>query len=523
MDIDALVVGAGPVGLTMAAELARHGVRCRIIDKAPQRTDKSKALVLWPRTLELLGNAGALEPFLQAGRKVVHARLFSNGRPLAALRFDGVPSPHAFALMIPQSDTEKLLDDHLQSRGIHTERGVELSGFRMTSDGVMAQLRHSTGAQETLQAAWLLGCDGAHSTVRHILGKDFAGVAEPNDWLLADVRLQGGIAPDEVRLELHSDGVLALFPIGVDRFRIIADAGAAQGERPPDPSLADVQRVLDQRGPGGIVAHDPLWLAGFRINERKVADYRSGRVFLAGDAAHIHSPAGGQGMNTGMQDAVNLSWKLALVHAGRARERLLDSYTTERSAVGEMVLRNAGAVTRLGTLRHPLAQRVRNTLVPLVTSLHAVRTALANTLTEMAINYRRGPLSRDDRPALEYARALFGGTVAGDRAPDTPLSDAPGETATPLFAQLRAGRHSLLLSCGGDAALRATLQSVAAEVAAPFGHSVDSFVVDRLAAAYGARSPAAVLVRPDGYIGYYGQPVERGRLFAYLASYLVPV
>ena len=393
--VDTLVVGAGPVGLTLAAELTRHGVSCRIIDRSATRSDKSKALVLWPRSLEHLDSSGAVEPFLAHGLRVGRARIFGGGRPLAQLTFDGMPSAYSFALMIPQSETERLLENHLNQLGVQVERCVELLDFSARPDAVTARLRRADASEESVRIAWLLGCDGAHSTVRHGLGMEFSGSAEPNDWILADVHIGGDIAADEVRIYMSSAGILAFFPIAKERFRIVADTGpAAAVERPRDPSVEEVQAVVDARGPRGLIVRDPIWLTSFRINERKVNDYRRGRVFLAGDAAHIHSPAGGQGMNTGMQDAYNLAWKLALVHAGRGRDRLLDSYTRERSAVGDLVVRNAAAMTRIATLRHPAAQHMRNRVLPVLASLAPVRSALRDTLAEMNINYRGGPLSR---------------------------------------------------------------------------------------------------------------------------------
>jgi len=533
--IDALVVGAGPVGLTMAAELTRHGLRCRLIEKSATPSDKSKALVLWPRTLELLAGAGAVDPFLASGMRIVRAGLFGAGEHLAELRFDRVASPYPFALMIPQSETERLLAQHASRLGVTVERDSELLDFAADAGGVSARVRRG-GRDESLRAGWLLGCDGAHSTVRHRVGVEFAGAPEPNDWMLADVRIDGPIASDEVRIDWHAAGILAFFPITPGRFRVVADCGpAAPTDRPRDPTLADVQRMVDVRGPAGLVVHDPVWLAGFRINERKVADYRAGRVFLAGDAAHIHSPAGGQGMNTGMQDAFNLGWKLGLVHAGRARaEVLLDSYSAERSAVGDEVLRNAGTMTRVATLRSPTAQHLRNALLPALASLGFVQTRLRDTFTELAIHYRQSPLARDERSPLVRLRAPV---VAGDRAPDAALVEARSGAPATLFPRFGT-RHCLLL-CAAEAALdelRTTFNAIADAVRRAFPGVIDVVAVaesesaaeiplllDRAGAlrdAYGVRVPRAVLVRPDGYIGYYG-PLDRDRLLGHLATYLM--
>ncbi len=338
MKQDVLVVGAGPVGLTMAAELARYGVGVRIIDKAAQRTDKSKALVLWSRSLELIERMGCAPSFVAAGRQVRSASIVGGGKRITHISFDGLQTPYPYALMLPQSETERLMEQHLNGCGVQVERQVELIRFDSGPDGLRASLRHADGREEMIDAGWMIGCDGAHSLVRHGLGMQFEGETLPSNWILADVHLMGvpGGA-DEIAAYWHADGPIVLFPISPGRYRVVADVGETKaGERPDDPTLAEVQAVLDQRGPGGITASEPVWLASFVINDRKVADYRSGRVFLAGDAAHIHSPAGGQGMNTGMQDACNLGWKLALVSRGlAAAEPLLASYSSERSEIAQ--------------------------------------------------------------------------------------------------------------------------------------------------------------------------------------------
>ncbi|MBX3027192.1 FAD-dependent monooxygenase [bacterium] len=485
---DVVIVGAGPVGLTLAGLLARQGARCLAIDRAAARTDKSKALVLWPRTLELLQSVDAVAPFLAAGSPAVGGRIFSRGRPLAHLDFTRADSAFASALMIPQSETERLLETDALAAGAELWRGAEVLRIAPAADGVRIALRAADGGARELACAWLVGCDGAHSSVRHALGLGFAGAAENEDWMLADVHVGGGLARDEVAIHLHPEGVLAIFPIPPDRFRLIGDLGPARGAHPPEPTMADVQALLDRRGPRGLVAHDPLWLSGFRINDRQVPTYRVGRVFLAGDAAHIHSPAGGQGMNTGMQDAFNLAWKLALTLQGRAKPALLDSYDAERHPVGAMIVRGAGALTRLGTLRHPLARGLRDLALRALGRLPRALDAVTAVLTETAIRYRASPLVRDERP-----RPPRRGRRAGDRLPELPL---------------RGDRHTLLLPPGGAA--------LAAAVDAAFPGLCDAREVPP--ALFGAG--VAGVVRPDTYIGYLG-PARAASVIAHLDSYLV--
>ncbi len=429
MQPEVLVVGAGPVGLTMAAELARYGARVRIVDRAAGRTDKSKALVLWSRSLELIDRMGCGPSFVAAGFKVNAATIMAGGRQVAHVSFGGVPTPHAYALMLPQSETERLMEAHLNALGVQVERRVELLRFAPGADRVGATLGHADGREEALEAAWLVGCDGAHSTVRHGLGMAFEGESLPSDWVLADLHLAGVPgAADELAMFWHAEGALALFPIAPGRYRMIADVGKAHGEaHRADPTLAEVQALLDRRGPGGIVASSPVWLSAFRINERKVADYRAGRVFLAGDAAHVHSPAGGQGMNTGIQDACNLAWKLALVCRGKPAEPLLGSYSAERSAVGRQVLADAGRMTAMAVLKGGVRQEVRNLAASLLFGLAPVRRAMANKLTELSIGYPRGPLTRGGRHAPASP-------AAGARAPVTDPDRPVGAGATPCFA-----------------------------------------------------------------------------------------
>ncbi len=415
------------MGLTLAAELKRYGVAVRIIEKAAQRTDKSKALVVWSRTLELLDRAECARSFIAAGLKVRALNIVSGGAEIARITFDRVASPHPYALMLPQSETERLLEEHLSTLGVEVERNVELLDFTATGENVVSTLRHADGRGEKLETAWLAGCDGAHSTVRHRLGMEFVGDTLPSDWMLADVHLSGAPNPGKVSVIWHAEGVLVFFPIAGERYRVIGDVGDRGAEK-RDPTLEEIQALLDQRGPGNIRASAPVWLATFHINERKIADYRAGRVFLAGDASHVHSPAGGQGMNTGMQDAFNLAWKLALVARGVCSpEPLLGSYGTERGAVGERVLKNAGRLTAVAVMRGGIKQAIRNHVAGLVFGLAPVRSLLADTVTEISIGYAESPLNAK-------GGHVSGGPAAGERAP-LRAGEAPvGAGGTPRFA-----------------------------------------------------------------------------------------
>ena len=477
-----LIAGAGPVGLTLANELTRRGISVRIVDKNAERTDKSKALVIWSRTLELFDDAGYAKEFIPAGF-AAHGAQISTGKEIVAnVTLDSIDSRFNYALMIPQSESERVLEEHLAAAGVKVERRTELAGFTDKGTAVEATLRKEDGSSETVGADWLVGCDGAHSAVRHGLGFTFEGSTLESHWALADGHVSGLEPKDRLHIFWHRDGILAFFPIVGDRWRVIADLGPATGdEKHPDPTLEEINALMALRGSPGIVMKDPFWLAAFRINERKVKDYRKGRVFLAGDAAHIHSPAGGQGMNTGMQDAFNLAWKLGLVIEGTAKPALLDSYSPERSTVGEMVLRNAGRLTEAATLRNPIAQGLRNTIVKFAAGFPVLQHMIANQLSEMDIAYPDSPLTASGAYSVS-------GPAAGARWPDRLPPDAGGTKFTAIGP--------------ADAVAALATKYPRLVVAAP---------------AVGEHAKALRLIRPDGYVGFAGAASDGVDAEAYLA------
>jgi 2-polyprenyl-6-methoxyphenol hydroxylase-like FAD-dependent oxidoreductase len=419
MNPSVLIVGAGPVGLTLACELTRYRVPVRIVDKAAQRTDKSKALVLWSRTLELLdrGDQGSA-PFVEAGFKVDGVNIVAADRRVVGhLKMESVPSPYNYALMLPQSDTERLLEERLQRLGVSVERSTEATALKIGADGVEATLRHADGREETAHAGWLAGCDGAHSIVRHTLGAPFSGETMFSDWVLADTHMKGYPFPDtEVTVYWAREGVLPIFPIAPGRYRIIANIPPSGGDHPRDPTLEEIAAIVEQRGPKGVKLFDPIWLSGFRINSRKVASYRSGRAFLSGDAAHVHSPAGGEGMNTGMQDAFNLAWKLALAINGTCGEALLDTYSPERSGVGDEVLKNTARLTAIGTLRNPIAEELRNIVGRVALGLTPVQHALADQMSQVSVGYPESPMNGPRHGSLRPAPGQRMTPIAGSPA-----------------------------------------------------------------------------------------------------------
>ncbi len=383
--IDAMVVGAGPTGLVMAAELARRGVRCRIIDKAEGPSRHSKALGIQARTLEVLDLMGGLADQVEANGLAMKAlNLYTAGRHAVRLPLGGLGCPFPWPLIHPQSDTDRVLIEHLRNLGVAVEWGVELTDFSQDQAGVSTSLVHPDGGQETARAGWLLGCDGAHSTVRRGLGLPFEGTPYDEEFLLGDVRVCWGMPRGEACVFLSRGDLLAALPMpGLDRYRLITlrDGPGPENEAERAPTLEEFRESLSRVARVEAEIDECVWLSAFRIHRRMVPRMRVDRALLAGDAAHIHSPVGGQGMNTGIQDAFNLAWKLALVIAGASSPDLLESYHAERHPVARAVLKNTDRATR-GILsgRNSLAMWMIRLAGPRFLGLPAVRHQVLRTL-----------------------------------------------------------------------------------------------------------------------------------------------
>ncbi|MBV9687232.1 MAG: FAD-dependent monooxygenase, partial [Alphaproteobacteria bacterium] len=322
-----LIVGAGPTGLVMAHELARDGIQCRLIDKAPHRAMESRAIAIHSRTMESFELMGLTDDFLAVGQRIAGVNLFGGKDPIAHVDFGSLETRYPGVLGVPQDETERLLGQRVAKLGLTIERNTELVGLSQRGSGVSARLRKADQIEE-IDADWVMGCDGAHSAVREQLGIPFSGSTYPEHFVLADIKVEGEIDHNQAQVWLAGDGPLAFFPLPEDRWRLIVI------NSPPNwkgqPSLAQCQQLLNERGLTRLRLADPRWTAVFRIHRRKAGQFRQGHVFLLGDAAHIHSPVGGQGMNMGIQDAFNLAWKLSRVIRNIGDPKLLDSYEAER-------------------------------------------------------------------------------------------------------------------------------------------------------------------------------------------------
>ncbi|MEU1252817.1 FAD-dependent monooxygenase [Streptomyces chartreusis] len=500
--LDVLVVGAGPTGLALAAQLRSYGTRFRIVDRSLDRVRESRALGIQPRTLEALAGFGVSEELVARGNPAMGLRLHLGRRTVSVPLFDigATDTPYPFLLFLAQSETESVLGEHLAARDVTIERGTEVAALERQGPDVVARLRGRDGAEETVTARYVVGCDGAHSTVRAQAGIGFEGYSYPQTYLLADLEVDG-LEPGAVHSYMTGRGMLFFFPLGSPApWRMLA-------MRPSDApdtkvTLPLLQGITERYGARGLTLRDPVWMTDFRLHNRGAARYRSGPFFLAGDAAHIHSPAGAQGMNTGIQDALNLGWKLALVCRGAAREELLDTYGAERAPVGRDVRRFTDRAFVIGTSPHPVLRFARARLVPRLAPLAGYATAprrrVFRTVSELGIHYRRSPASTTG------PRRPRRGPRAGDRLPDLPrgLQD---RVAAPGWHLLLTGPPHLW----PDERLAPVLAGRA-----------DLVTVHRL----GDRSPwpgvAQALVRPDGHLGYVARGTEPDGLRAYVDRWL---
>lgn len=542
---DVLVVGAGPVGLLMAGELARHGIKPRIIDKAPAPSDKSKAFGIHARTMEVFENLGIVGGFLKEGNICKALSLYDEGKKLLEIDFSHIESKYPFVLILPQSETERLLAEHLRSFGVEVERQAELIGFEQAEGEVRAKVRLKDGREERINSTYLVGCDGAHSAVRHILNLEFKGDHYPQNWLLADCDIKWEYPNKHLVLFIHPKGFVAFFPFVGNRGRLIFELPDAQDDvEQKEPTIEDVKRSADERGLRYESMDNPLWVTYFKIHHRIVNRYSMGPVFIAGDAAHIHSPAGGQGMNTGIQDAHNLAWKIALVLKGKSPESILESYNHERRRIGEEVVGRTDRATRMITLHNPVLKVIRNKLLPLLTRLDKVQEKMTNMLSQVEFHYKGSPIVSEKWNPDKVSRRnkIFShGRGAGKRVGDYKLLCPDKKTETNLYELLRVKAHTLLLLTGKKPGIEELeeLKKISGNIIPNYLGFIDphlitvengnppdspyfaSIYIDkdfRMHKDFGAVKASLYLIRPDGYIAFRNQPAKNDDLIQYLSK-----
>jgi len=548
----ALIVGAGPTGLTLAAGLARFGLHFRLIDRALDRAHESRALGVQARSLEVLQSLGLGEDLVRRGNPSARLILHLDHKRTAEARLSDLGATDTrfpFILFVSQAVTEAVLSDHLASVGVRIERGVELVDATPGPTDVCCVLRHRDGREEQARVRYLLGCDGAHSTVRRLASISFEGDTYLQDFVLGDVEVDGPLERDALHSFALRRGVAMFFPLGSPTtWRVIAMssdgrrkvAGVrrdAPSQTFPDASftsdlsLDELQTIVDGATGGGLVLRDPAWLTHFRLHHRQAAHYRAQRTFLAGDAAHIHSPVGAQGMNTGIQDAWNLGWKLGLVGRGAAMEALLDSYEAERWPVGRTLLRYTDRAFSLFTRAvsgNALVAWVRSSVgarvLPRILASKWVRAYLFHFVSQLGVRYRKSPVVTEGEPRLRT------GPKAGDRFPDARITRDGRQT---YLQQELAGPCLHLVLCGAPegwdrvrlADLTARHEGVLAvhylTASTTPGALVDGSggVLSRLGVR-GPQASAQYLIRPDGHVGFRCAGRDLGAVAIYLRQWL---
>ncbi|MHC8382686.1 FAD-dependent oxidoreductase [Pseudomonas sp. LB3P14] len=410
---DVLIIGAGPTGLVLALWLSKLGIRVRILDKTSTPGTTSRALAVQARTLELYRQLDLSTAVVQNGHRVGAANFWVKGEPVARLPLTRIGeglTPYAFLEIFPQDEHERLLIDRLEAFGIKVERNTELESFEETGDGITASLRLADGQQETCQACYLAGCDGARSIVRKTLDTGFPGGTYQQIFYVADVQASGPTFNGELHVDLDEADFLAVFPLaGTGRARLI---GTVRDERADHAETLQFEDVSSRAIEHMKIKIEQLnWFSTYRVHHRVADHFRTGRAFLLGDAAHVHSPAGGQGMNTGIGDAINLAWKLAAVLSGGAEAKILDTYETERIAFARKLVATTDRVFSFVTAEGRMADLLRTRLAPFVipkmASFEASREFLFRTVSQITLNYR----------GMRLSTGVAGHVHGGDRLP----------------------------------------------------------------------------------------------------------
>lgn len=419
-ETDTLIIGAGPTGLVLALWLTKLGVKVRVIDKTAEPGTTSRALAVQARTLELYRQLDLTDAVVAQGHQVPAVNLWVKGEAAARVAFGSVGSdltPYPFLHIFPQDQHERLLIERLQALGVMVERRTELTRFREENDRVIAQLRGPDGQELDCAAAYIAGCDGARSIVRETIGTGFPGGTYRQIFYVADVDAAGPAVNGELHIDLDEADFLGVFPLaGQGKARLI---GTVRDERAADAGKLTFNDVSDRAITHLKVKVNKVnWFSTYHVHHRVAEHFRKGRAFLLGDAAHIHSPAGGQGMNTGIGDAINLAWKLAAVITGRAGDNLLDSFEAERIGFARRLVATTDRVfsfaTAEGRMADLLRTRIAPLLIPRAAAFTAVRDYLFRTVSQVMLNYRGGPLSR----------GAAGHVQGGDRLPWVRSNDA---------------------------------------------------------------------------------------------------
>jgi 2-polyprenyl-6-methoxyphenol hydroxylase-like FAD-dependent oxidoreductase len=510
-----LIVGAGPTGLMLANQLGRRGIRAMIVDRHSGPAQQTRAMAVHARTLEIYSKLGIAERALALGKQGNAANMWAEGKRRARIPIGDIGkslSPFPFVLMLGQDDNERIMGERLRDWGMAVQWNTELVSFEQASDRVTATLKQPDGVTRKLIAAYIAGCDGGHSTVRERSGITFPGAPYEHVFFVADTEATGSMVPDELNVYLLRDGFHLFFPMrGTDRWRVIGILPKHLRER-DDLTFEEAVPEIRHEAGAALSFTRCSWFSTYRIHHRCAERFREGRCFLLGDAAHVHSPMGGQGMNTGLQDAYNLAWKLALVISGKADADVLDTYEAERIPVAHRLLRTTDRAFTLVVSDSWVAGMLRTRIVARIAAfamtLSRVRRIAFRTISQIGISYRESPLSK-------MLPGLPGGAPrAGDRFPWLRLRFHANGPIEDLFQKLDDTRYNLIVIG----------QLAPSEEVSGLGDLLSTHVIPD--DAHNARELARVripgqafyLLRPDGHVGLAGTRLEPGAVTRYLSE-----
>ncbi|MGH9943706.1 MAG: FAD-dependent monooxygenase [Pyrinomonadaceae bacterium] len=510
INTDVVIVGAGPTGLSLACQFIRHGVDFRIVEQNEGVTPYSKALGVHARTLEIYEQLGLAERATTEGAIAGKVRMLEGGEVLGEVDLSNIGeglSAYPYMLVLEQSKNERLLYEYLQSHGKEVLWHTELESFSQTNAGVTARTRNAAGASQVIEAKYLVGCDGSRSPVRHALGLSFEGSTFERLFYVADVRIDWEFGHDALHVCLARNAVVAFFPMkGENRYRIVGAFPEGFDKDEGEILYEEIEGRIKEEAEIALEISHVNWFSVYQVHTRHVNKFSEGRCFLAGDAAHIHTPAGGQGMNTGIQDAYNLAWKMAYVLKGSAGERLLDTYNEERLPNAERLLGTTDRMFNFAAGSDWLLNLIRTTVFPpmakFILSLDVVKARFFPLISQIGINYR-------DRSLSDHGGDGELEVKAGDRLPYFLVN---GKS---IYDKLREPKFHLLTFSDGESDYRAMRDEVESE----YAHLVDYHVVPlypHVAAVFGTNKPFNVLLRPDNYIGFLSPETSSRRLRVYL-------
>jgi len=513
--IDVLIVGAGPTGLMLGNQLGRRGIRSLVVDRNPGPSIHTKALGVQARTLEIYAHLGIAERALELGTRATGANMWVEGRRVARIPLGDIGrdlSPYPFLLILGQDDNERLLGEALRDHGTDVQWNTELVDLVQTPERVTATVKQADGSTLEIEADWIAGCDGAHSAVRSLNRIAFVGAPYEHVFFVADTHVTGPMAPGELNVYLWRGGFHLFFPMrGPDHWRVVGIVPPNLRAR-DDLEFDEVLPSVRKEAGASLLLKACTWFSTYRIHHRRAERFRDRRCFLLGDAAHIHSPVGAQGMNTGLQDAYNLAWKLALVASGRAGESLLDSYEIERVPVADRLLRTTDQAFSVLSSDRWLAglfrTRVVSKIIAFVMSRDRTRKLAFRTISQIGISYPGSPLSQT------LAGLPEGAPGAGDRFPWLRLKLSSNGPTEDLFAKLDDTRFNLIVI--GQVFLPADppeLNGLVVTTQVP-----DDPVNDRELSRARIPKPSFYLLRPDGHVGLAGTRLEADSLNRYLAE-----